>query len=205
MPLLDCAGLTRRPYFEARDLALEPGEIVVLAGPSGSGKSLFLRGIADLDPIDAGEVRLAGRERASFAPREWRARVLYVHPSGVRLPGTVGDNLEAIRRLGVRARAGAADDGEPVLVLDPEQPADRLSSGEAQALALRRALACEPAVLLLDEPTSALHEDAAREWERRLRAWIDAGRDGDGGRSALWIAHEKGLAERLGARLERFP
>ncbi|MBO0710445.1 MAG: ATP-binding cassette domain-containing protein, partial [Acetobacteraceae bacterium] len=58
------------------DLAVQPGECVAITGPSGSGKSLFLRMIADLDPND-GEAWLDGRARGSFAAPAWRRRVLY--------------------------------------------------------------------------------------------------------------------------------
>ncbi len=58
MVRLDVQGLARRPFFAAKCLRAAPGEIVVLSGPSGSGKSLFLRAVADLDPVDEGEVRL---------------------------------------------------------------------------------------------------------------------------------------------------
>lgn len=54
MPPLVCRGLTRPPLFSDLDLTVEEGEIVVLSGPSGSGKSLLLRAIADLDPLEGG-------------------------------------------------------------------------------------------------------------------------------------------------------
>lgn len=198
MALLEARGVTRRPLFEGRDLDLAAGEIVALSGPSGSGKSLYLRALADLDPMDAGEVRLDGVSREALDATAWRAQVLYVHQQGVRLPGTVAENLERVAELHVqreraeRIRAGV--DG-----LDPTADADRLSGGEGQALALDRALACAPAVLLLDESTSAMDPALAAHWEGRVRAFADAGG------AVLWVAHDAGIADRVGARAERFP
>ena len=198
MELLACRGLTRRPWFERRDLTLEAGEVAVLSGPSGSGKSLFLRALADLDPVEGGTVSLAGEERAGMPSAAWRQRVLYVHPGGVRLTGSVRDNLERVaklRRIGVR-------DLPTVDGLDPGADARQLSSGEAQRLALERALLASPRVLLLDEPTAALDAERAAAVEARLCEWVVAGSEP---RAILWVSHDASLAERLGARVERFP
>ena len=180
--MLEISGLTRRPWFEGRSLSLAAGEIVVLRAPTGSGKTLFLRTVADLDPCDAGEVSLHGDERATMAAAAWRRRVLYVHQNAVRFPGTVRDNF---------ARFGLAFAGD----LDPDSDALRLSGGEAQAMALERALACEPDVLLLDEATSSMDGELAGRWERRLES---------SGRAILWVTHDDTLAERIGARVERW-
>lgn len=187
MALLEVRGLVRRPWIVDFDLSLERGEVACLRGPSGAGKSLLLRSLADLDPIDGGELELDGRSRAEFAPRDWRRAVVYVHQSGVRLHGSVAENLAR-----VAAVAGVAI--APAPGLDPDADADRLSGGEAQRLALHRALALEPAVLLLDEATSALDADLAREWEERVRAHVRAGN------AVLWITHDDALVARLGAR-----
>ncbi|MFV1959100.1 MAG: ATP-binding cassette domain-containing protein, partial [Planctomycetota bacterium] len=195
---LSCRALTRRPFFEGRDLVLEAGEILVLHGASGSGKTLFLRALADLDPADSGELRLSGESREALRPEVWRARVLYVHQGGVRLPGTVRENLDRIASLAIRADGGAVS-FPSVPGLDDTQDAGRLSGGEAQALALHRALLCAPKVLLLDEATSALDPERAAFWEGRVRRFAA---DGHG---VVWVAHDVRLADRVGARRERFP
>lgn len=194
MSLLGCRDLTRRPWFEHRDLDVQPGEIVFLSGPTGSGKTLFLRTLADLDPADDGTVTLDGRERSTFRPAEWRRAVLYVHQSAPRLPGTVADNLARITALGHRAD-GPVDS----LGLEPGADAGRLSGGEAQLLAIARALAVGPRVFLLDESTSAMDTETRTRIEERIRRAVAEGR------SALWVSHDDGAPARLGARVERFP
>ncbi|TDJ75707.1 MAG: ATP-binding cassette domain-containing protein [Planctomycetota bacterium] len=195
MLYLQCAGLTRRPWFEGFELELEEREIIVLAGPSGSGKTTLLRAIADLDPVDSGEVFLRGAERMTMAPSEYRSKVIYMHQTPVRLAGTVRDNVAAITGLGVHD--SRAPDTPPGLGAD--QDANQLSGGEAQRLALHRALLVDPDVLLLDEPTAALDPDAARGLEATIQDWVRAGH------AALWVAHDPELAGRLGARMVRFP
>ncbi len=82
----------------------------------------------------------------------------------------------------------------PVPDLDPTADAERLSGGEAQRLALHRALLLEPRVLLLDEPTNALDADVAGTWEERLLSHVRAGN------AVLWATHDDALVARMGAR-----
>ena len=100
MPLLETRGLTRSPWFEGLDLALNEGEIVCLRGPSGAGKSLLLRSLADLDPVDSGDVLLEDRTRSAFTPQLWRRNVLYVHQRAIVLPGSVQENLTRVGAIG---------------------------------------------------------------------------------------------------------
>lgn len=198
MALLTCEKLTREPWFRELDLELEAGEVVVLRGPSGSGKTLLLRSIADLDPLDSGRILLEGREPESMEPAQWRRSVLYVHQSGVRFPGTVRSNLERIAVLAAVA-GGSAPDLRDVPGIDPQADAERLSGGEAQRLALHRALLCRPRVLLLDESTGALDREASLTAEARILEFAAEGN------AALWVTHDVTLAQRLGARELRFP
>ena len=119
MALLEARGVTRRPFFAGRDLDLAAGEIVAVSGPSGSGKTLFLRAFADLDPADAGEVRLDGAGAGDRSTRRPGARGCSTSTRpGSGSPGTVADNLARVAELrraaGARARIRAGVDG-----LDP--------------------------------------------------------------------------------------
>ena len=196
MPLLSCVAVTRRPFFEGRTLLVEAGEIVVLQGPTGAGKTLFLRAIGDLDPLAEGTYRLGEDDRTTMAPAHWRRSVLYVHQSAPRFPGRVGDNLQRIAELRNVATTSPAI---PLPPLDPDKEGDRLSGGEAQLLALHRALLVGPRVMLLDESTSALDRDRGRMVEEALVEWTQRGH------AIVWVSHENALADRLGARREAFP
>lgn len=171
------------------DLSLAPGEAAAVSGASGSGKSLFLRMVADLDP-NTGEVALDGAARQTVSPTDWRRRVPYVAAESGWWRDRVAEHfaegrLAAARELG--ARVGLADelfDG-PVL---------RLSTGEKQRLAILRALVLEPPVLLLDEPTAPLDPDSTRQVEQVLKERLQ------GGMALVVVTHDARQAERLGAR-----
>ena len=120
-----------------------------MRGPSGAGKTLLLRAVADLDPNE-GRVTLDGRDRSTMSGPEWRRLVGYVPAEPGWWADTVGEHfgewtaaLAFLRDLGFREEAKA-------------WPITRLSTGERQRLALVRALIMRPRVLLLDEPTAAL-------------------------------------------------
>lgn len=187
MGLLEVRGLQRAPWWHDLDLDLERGEMAVLRGPSGSGKTLLLRALADLDPVDGGEVLLEGRSRADTPPAVWRRSVRYAHQGAPCLPGTVEENVVAVAAL-------LDVPPTPVPALDPGADTSRLSGGEAQRLALHRALLGSPSVLLLDEVTAALDQQAAGEAEARVHQFAQ-----EGG-AVLWVSHDASLAGRLGAR-----
>jgi len=158
-----------------------------MSGPSGSGKSQWLRAIADLDPSD-GEAVLDGTARGAMSGPTWRRRVGYLAP----VPGWWADRVGAhffdpaaarplIEALGLKASA-----------LD--WPVARLSTGEAQRLALARLLAGAPEVLLLDEPTGALDETARNAAETVLMARLAAGT------AILIVTHDADQARRLAKR-----
>ena len=176
-----------RPGLGPIDLDLEAGGCIALSGPSGAGKTLFLRAVADLDPHD-GQVALNGEDRTHVAAPEWRRRVAYLAAESAWWTDIAGDHF-ADREA---ARSLVPELGLPVEAL--EWPITRLSTGERQRLAFLRMLVQAPDVMLLDEPTSALDEDS----ERALEALVER-RIGKGA-AALVVTHDGGQAERLGAR-----
>ena len=192
MPLLHCQKLTRDPWFRNLDFKLEAGQVRVIMGPSGSGKSLFLRSLADLDPVDAGQIWLEGCERGETSPGSWRRRVLYMHQNSPRLPGKVLQNL----------RATEGPDPLPQsfnpFELNYAQEAAELSGGEAQMMALTRALHTAPQVYLMDEATSALDSKRALRVEAEMRQRLALGA------AILWVTHDERIAERMGAEVLDF-
>lgn len=131
------------------DFAVEAGQCLAVTGPSGSGKSLLLRMIADLIPHD-GDCTLAGVAASAMPAPQWRKLVRYAASEPGWWAPTIAEHFaetanldEAFERLGLPAGLGSA-------------PPERLSTGERQRIALLRAIEQRPKVLLLDEPTSAL-------------------------------------------------
>jgi branched-chain amino acid transport system ATP-binding protein len=147
-----------------RGLSLEvkPGEIVGLIGPNGAGKSSTLHAIMGAAPVSGGDVRLDGRSLVGRRPEDVARRGIALVPEGRRIFGelTVEENL----RLGLAARrrgrngAGLARayDLFPILREFRSRQAGVLSGGQQQQLAIGRALAADPDVLLLDEPSLGL-------------------------------------------------
>lgn len=169
------------------DLAVRRGEIVAIRGPSGAGKTLLLRAIADLDPVP-GEVLLEGVPQARIPAPEWRRRVAYVPAE----PGWWADRVRAHFADPEAALPLVEALGLPPEALDWE--VRRLSTGERQRLALARALALAPEVWLLDEPTGALDAEATARVEALLR------RGREEGRAILIVTHDAAQAERLADR-----
>ncbi|MCP5036479.1 MAG: ATP-binding cassette domain-containing protein [Rhodobacteraceae bacterium] len=166
------------------DLELPAGRIAVLSGVSGSGKSLLLRAIADLDPNE-GRVELNGRARGDFDATDWRRHVAFV-------PAESGWWAQ-----GVDEHFQAEPDPAPLLEtlgLGEAMHWDvaRLSTGEKQRLALARALQMDADVLLLDEPTSALDAMAVEAVEGVIRA------EAAKGKAVLLVSHDTTQGARLG-------
>ena len=144
-------------------LAIGARELVCVVGPNGAGKTTLINAIAGLHPLEAGAMRLDGRDVSRLAPHRYCDAGIAIVPEGRRLftGMTVRENLElGGYRRAVRAKRAAAIERVcalyPVLGERLENPAGSLSGGQQQMLAIGRALMAEPRLLLLDEPSLGL-------------------------------------------------
>jgi len=153
-------------------LEVRDGELTALLGPSGSGKSTLLRIIAGLELPDSGRIELSGRDVTNVPPQQRGIGFVFQHYAPFKHM-TVRDNVAF--GLSIRKKPKQEIDArvhELLSLVQIEQFADRypaqLSGGQRQRMALARALAVEPEVLLLDEPFGALDARVRKE----LRSWL---------------------------------
>ena len=184
--MLTVSGLKRLHISVSFDL--QDGECVALQGPSGVGKTLLLRSVADLDPNE-GTVKLDGTLREAMPAPAWRKRVTYLAAEPGWWSDTVqehftdwDDALPLVSRLGLPGDCGP-------------WPIQRLSTGERQRLGLVRALMLRSRVLLLDEPTSALDPASAAAVESLIAERIS------NGTTVIWSTHDNTQARRVASRI----
>jgi sulfate/thiosulfate transport system ATP-binding protein len=154
---------------------VESGSLTALLGPSGSGKSTLLRVIAGLEHPDAGEVYISGEEATGVSPQKRGVGFVFQHYAAFKHM-TVWDNVAFGLAIRKRPRAEISRRVTELLELVQlnglaKRYPSQLSGGQRQRMALARALAVEPKVLLLDEPFGALDarvRKELREWLRRL-------------------------------------
>ncbi len=195
-----------RHYGEVRaldglDLDLAPGEMVVLLGPSGCGKTTALRILAGLDVADSGSVLVNGKD-ITGVPANKRGMGMVFQAYSLFPHLTVAENVAfGLKLRGDDRRRRAARAAEMLELVGLSEQGDRyasqLSGGQQQRVALARALAIEPAVLLLDEPLSALDAKVRvqlRDEIRRVQVEV--------GTTTLFVTHDQeealAVADRVG-------
>jgi putative ABC transport system ATP-binding protein len=180
------------------DLTIEQGEFVALTGPSGCGKSTFLNVLAGLERVDAGNVAVAGIELTDLSD-DARARLRRAHVGIVFQFFNLVEGMSALDNVALAAliagagRRDAHDRAHDLLdllgLLDKAGAAPSvLSGGQRQRLAIARALANHPTVLLADEPTGALDSHGGAEvldLFRRLNA---------DGQTIVMVTHDREVA-----------
>ncbi|SIQ89403.1 branched-chain amino acid transport system ATP-binding protein [Rhizobium sp. RU35A] len=184
-PILSTHGLVAGyepdlPIVRGIDFSVSSGELVVLLGPNGAGKSTFVKAIAGLVPIHAGTMMLNGRDITHVSPHRKVAEGLAFVPQteNVFATMTILENLQiAVAHL-PKAKRGAAIEALfarfPDLAARPSRLAGALSGGQRQMLAVARALALDPPVIILDEPSAGLSPKIVSEVFDMLKA-INAG------------------------------
>ena len=197
-----------RPVLRGIDAEVQKGETIALVGPSGGGKSTFLRCLNGLAPFDAGEVQVAGLtltpgllpDAPQLRPLRTKVAMVFqgfhlfphltalgnvtlapIHVGRVDRQAAEATAHELLGRVGLADRAGAL----------PAQ----LSSGQQQRVAIARALALRPELTLFDEPTSALDPEMRGEVLAVLRDLSQAGH------TMLVVTHEMGFARAVASRI----
>ena len=213
-PLVEARGVTRILPLTVPvtlvadiDLAIGPGELVAITGPSGSGKSSLLYLLGLLDEPSSGEVLVDGRPTHAMSPDERAAirlaRLGFVFQFHFLLPEftVLGNVTIPMRRLGrlppdeVEARGAAILTSLGLKDHILKRP-DQLSGGQRQRVAVARALANDPPLILADEPTGSL-DTASSEQVFEILAAIAA----EGGKSVVTVTHDVGMADRMDRRV----
>lgn len=200
------ASLDKEPSTPARALisgasgTLLSGQVTVLTGASGSGKSLLLRVLAGLLPMSSGTVRLSDDTSSNVyhdihetAPIRWRKQVALLAQHPQLLDGSVLENLQMPYQLHAH-QSQTFDIDWHVAQLEHldrsadflQQDAKHLSGGERQLVNTLRLLQLSPQVLLLDEPTAALDMDTSAQLVNLLINWLHT----DAQRTLLWVTHD---------------
>ena len=192
--VLDKLGVAGRDGLRPQQLSavIQPGQVTVLTGANGSGKSTTLQVIAGITATTNGSVTVGGIDVSDLDPTAWWQQVSWLPQRPVLVPGTVADNLALFGELADLQSAYTASGFDCVLAELPDGMGTvigsggvGLSLGQRQRLGLARALGSPAPVLLLDEPTA--HLDAATE-ARVLRAIVERAR---AGATAVVVGHRE--------------
>lgn len=208
----------RKPFFQVKELSCrvgtqvllenisfqaEKGENVFVKGPSGVGKTVFLKLLAQLGPVEdsSGQVLLGGKAPKDLGIPTWRAKVSYLWQQRIALPGTPIETFEEIKTFGSLQECHITPLSELLSLLDLEatllhQTWKSLSGGEYQRIALAIALAFQPEVILLDEPTSSLDPVATILVEQLLK---------ESNCVKVWSTHSEEQIQRVGGTTIDFP
>ena len=186
--------------LEVDRLDLLPGRLYTLTGPNGAGKSTLLNLLALLTPPDQGEIyfdkHLLHWNSSRFKKLRNKITLVQQHPFlfdatvlqnlafGLKMRGVVGRKQR--ERIFAAMRSLGLDGFE-------QRRARGLSGGEAQKVAIARALVLEPEVLLLDEPTSNIDEGQIEKMEAFIPSLADAGM------TVVMVSHDQGQAQRMGS------
>lgn len=177
-------------------VAVPQGQLTVVAGTSGSGKTSLLRLCNRLDVPSEGSICFRGQDLMGIDPRTLRRRVGMVFQRPVLFPGTIRDNLLTAAETASEQKMRRVLEDVELEGSFLDRIGDDISGGEAQRACLARALMCEPEVLLMDEPTASLHASARQTLESTLRRLKT-----ESGVEVIWVTHDLDQIRRLAENL----
>jgi ABC-type phosphate transport system ATPase subunit len=192
-------SLDGKEVLKGVTLDVDKGEIMGVVGPSGSGKSTLLRCLNRLIEMDGGVVLFDGKDIRSLPPVGLRREIVLVHQESAMFEGTVLENVsygpallgdvDSAHIQKCLAEAGLA-------VEFGEKDATKLSGGEKKRVALARALALRPKVLLLDEPTAGVDPKKIEQVENTILNFTK-----NHNLTVLWVTHHVEQAKRVSDRI----
>jgi polar amino acid transport system ATP-binding protein len=218
VPMVRAEGVHKRfgrlEVLRGIDLEVQPGQVVVVIGPSGSGKSTFLRCINHLEKINSGRLYVDGElvgyrqqgdrlyelKEREVARRRAEIGMVFQHFNLFPHMTAIGNVIEAPIRVKGVPRAQALERGLELLAQvgladkGDSYPA-QLSGGQQQRIAIARALAMEPKLMLFDEPTSALDPELVGEVLEAMKKLAAIGM------TMIVVTHEMGFAREVGDHL----
>ena len=195
----DLPSQPRRFLVQDINFSVERAEVLGIIGPSGAGKSTLLRLINRLDEPTNGSVLFRGQDYRSLDTATLRRSIGMVMQRAYLFPGTVAQNVAFGALQQGRTVSGSEIDellSEVGLAGYVNRDARTLSGGEAQRVAITRALANDPEVLLLDEPTSALDEASRDSVQRLLESLIR-----ERHLTCIWVTHSLEQARTMADRI----
>ena len=191
--------------LDVAHLEIKKGEVVVFAGPSGSGKSTMLKTLNGLEPIQAGTIEIDGKPTTAYSSKELATKIGFVSQKFDLFPNyTVLENV-ALAQIKVLGRTKAEAQAKALELLErldmtahQDKLPGQLSGGQQQRIAVARALAMDPEIILFDEPTSALDPELVKS---SLRLLEDIAK---GGTTMIVVTHEMSFAKHVSDRVVFF-
>jgi zinc transport system ATP-binding protein len=193
------------PVLRDVDLAVQPGEFVAIAGPNGGGKTTLLRIVLGLERPQTGKAKLFGEAASRFSRRESIGYLAQRAQLGIESPVSVREVVAAgrVARTGLLRRYRSHDRAVIEAAIQrvglgalSNAPLSTLSGGQQQRAYIAKALAGDPDLLVLDEPTAGVDVDA----QESLAALLEELHQ-DLGATILFVSHEFGAVERFVERL----
>lgn len=192
-------SINNHPILQGVDLTIKKGEIIALVGPSGCGKSTLLRCINRLIEIDSGSIIINNQNIQNIPPIQLRQQVVFVHQESSMLNGTVYDNVA----FGLKLKGTINNEIIHQSLQEaglPEEFAEKdslkLSGGEKKRVALARALALRPTILLLDEPSAGVDPKKVQTIEETILHFSKKRQ-----LTVLWVTHDSNQAKRVSNRI----
>jgi putative ABC transport system ATP-binding protein len=197
--LPDKTGRPRpRKVLDSIDMKVIEGEVFVILGPTGSGKTTLLRMLNRLEIPDCGKILFDGKDVGEWDVLELRRRIGMVFQTPAFLDNTVLDDiLYGLKLRGEADQSTAAELASRVGLSEDflHRSTEELSAGEKQKVAIARALANQPEILLMDEPSSAQDPSSKMGFESFMRGATETGL------AVVMVTHDVHQAERLADRV----